>query len=175
MIRKKKKFAWPKKLYDKPRILDENKLVDRYGLKNKKEIWKTEAKVKYFRNRAKKLITTEYETQKAFFNNLNRIGLNIKTIADVLALNKEDLLKRRLSTVVWNKKLTNSAKQARQMIVHKRIMIGDKIINVPSYLVKVDEEAQIKIKSSDKKSKTKNETPEKLTDNNLNEGAVENA
>ena len=59
MIRKKKKFDWPKKLYDKPRIDAENKIVSQYGLKNKREIWKTEAKIKYFRSRAKKLITSD--------------------------------------------------------------------------------------------------------------------
>ena len=59
MIRKKNKFSWPRKLYDKNRISDENKLVEEYGLKNKKEIWKAEAKVKYFRNRAKFLITSD--------------------------------------------------------------------------------------------------------------------
>ena len=38
MIRKKNSFSWPRKLYDKARIGDENKLVEQYGLKNKREI-----------------------------------------------------------------------------------------------------------------------------------------
>ena len=74
-------------------------------MKNKKEIWKTDAKVNYLRTRAKDLITAEQEDQQKFFDKLNKIGLNVNSIADVLALNKENLLKRRLATIVWKKGL----------------------------------------------------------------------
>jgi small subunit ribosomal protein S4 len=151
MIRKKNKFLWPRKLYDKNRILEENKLVEKYGLKNKKEIWKTEAKVKYFRNRAKYLITADSEEQLKFFDKLHKIGFNIKTIADVLALNKEDLLKRRLSNIVIKKGLATTAKQARQMIVHRKIIVGTHVVNVPSYIVQVSEEDEISIKKNSSK------------------------
>jgi len=146
MIRKKKKFAWPKKLYDKTRILDENKLLEKYGLKNKKEIWKTEAKIKYFRSRAKYLITADMEEQKLFFAKLNKIGLKVNSIADVLALNKEDLMRRRLTTILVDKNFSNSPKEARQMIVHKRVRIDNRTVNVPGYLINVAEEANISIK-----------------------------
>jgi small subunit ribosomal protein S4 len=146
MIRKSKKFSWPRKLYDKPRILEENELVKKYGLKNKREIWKTEAKVKYFRTRAKALITADQEQQQKFFSKLNEIDLKVGSIADVLALNKEDLLRRRLSTIVASKKIANTPKQARQMIVHKKITINGKVVDVPSYLVKSEEEGTISIR-----------------------------
>ena len=45
-LRKKKNYKKPRKLYDKVRIEDENILVNKYGLKNKREIWKAEAAVK---------------------------------------------------------------------------------------------------------------------------------
>lgn len=148
MQRKHKKFSRPRKLYDKPRILDENKLVERYGLKNKTEIWKSEAKVKYFRNRAKALITADSEEQKAFFDRLNEIGIEVNSIADVLALNKENILKRRLSTVLVDKGIATKPKQARQMIAHKRITIDGRVVNSPSYLVKVEEEKSINLKQA---------------------------
>ncbi|MDP4039098.1 MAG: 30S ribosomal protein S4 [Candidatus Pacearchaeota archaeon] len=160
MIRKGKKFEWPRKLYDKPRILEENKLVEQYGLKNKKEIWKTESKIKYLRNRAKALITAGQDEQGQFFRKLNKIGLKVQTIADVLALNKEDLLKRRLSSVVWKKKLADTARQARQMIVHKKIQVGDRVVNAPSYIVEVSEENLISIKKKIKKQKNEIQTEE---------------
>ena len=153
MIRKRKKFSWPRKLYDKPRILEENKLLIKYGLKNKKEIWKADAKIKYFRTRAKFLITADPEDQKKFLNKLNKIGLNIENVADVLALNKEDLLKRRLPTVLVGKKMANTSKQARQMVVHKRVKINNKTVNIPSYLIGVDEENLISVKNKVKKPK----------------------
>ena len=155
MKRKHKKFSWPRKLYDKGRILEENKLIEKYGLKNKREIWKTEAKVKYFRNRAKILITASQEEQKKFFGRLNTIGLKARAVADVLVLNKEDLLKRRLATIVASRGLANTPKQARQMIVHKKIMIRDRVVNVPGYLVKVEEENLISVKKKVRKPKVK--------------------
>ena len=162
MIRKKKKFMWPRKLYDKPRILDENKLVKKYGLKNKREIWKTEAKVNYFRTRAKALINESQEDQKTFFNKLNQVGLKVNSIADVLSLGMVDLLERRLSTVVYSKGLASTPRQARQMIVHKKILMGDKMVSSPSYLVKIDEEKKIKIKK-------KAVTPRAVEENNTQE------
>lgn len=160
MIKKHKKYSNPKKPFDKPRILDENKFVKKYGLKNKKEIWKTESQVQYFRSRAKSLITAEQDEQKKFFDKLNIIGLNIKGIADVLALDLEALMERRLSSVLVSKKLANTPKQARQMIVHKRVLIGDVVVNVPSYLVKVSEEDFISIRKKVKKPKAEEKPAE---------------
>ena len=153
MIRKKKKFAYPKQMFEKQRILDENKLKEKYGLKNKKEIWKTEAKIKYFRNRAKSLITADQEQQGHFFDKLKMIGFKIMTISDVLALQTEDMLKRRLSTIVWQKGIAHTAKQARQLIVHKKITINDRVVNIPSYVVKVEEEGSINIRVKEKRKK----------------------
>jgi len=153
MIRKKNKFSWPRKLYDKTRIGEENKLVEEYGLKNKREIWKAEAKIKYFRNRAKFLITASQEEQEKFFEKLNGIGLSVKTIADVLALNKENLLKRRLSTIVWKKGLSNTAKHARQLIVHKKVFVAGRTINIPGYIVPVNIEPNVSLKNKIKTQK----------------------
>ena len=63
MIRKRKMFARPKKAYEKTRITEENVLVEKYGLKNKREIWKTIAKIKYYRQRAKDLAKKTDEEQ----------------------------------------------------------------------------------------------------------------
>lgn len=146
MIRKKKMFSKPRKAYEKARIKEEDKLVERYGLKNKREIWKTLAKINYFRTRAKELAKSSLDEQQILFNKLQMIGLNVRSIADVLALKVEDLLERRLSTVIVHKRLANTSQQARQMIVHKRVMIDNKAINIPSYLVLVSQENLISIK-----------------------------
>ena len=153
MIRKPNRFSRPHKLYDKIRIGDENKLVEEYGLKNKREIWKAEAKVKYFRNRAKFLITADQEEQRKFFVKLNSFGLPVKTIADVLALSKEDILKRRLATIVWKRGVANTAKQARQLVVHKKILVAGHVINVPSYIVPIADEQSINLKQKPKSVK----------------------
>ncbi len=151
MIRKKKLFVRPKKAYEKSRIYEENSLVKKYGLKNKREIWKTSAKINYFRTRAKSLANASHEEQKVFLNKLNLIGLKVNSLEDVLALKVEDLLNRRLSTIVASKKISQTPKHARQMIIHKKILVNNKVVNSPSYIVSVEEESLIKLKHSNKK------------------------
>ncbi|MBS3099097.1 30S ribosomal protein S4 [Candidatus Pacearchaeota archaeon] len=153
MMRKKKLYTRPRKPFEAVRIKEENKLLAKYGLKNKTEIWKTLAKVNYYRHRAKALAKKPLEEQEVLFNKLRALGLKIEGTADVLGLKIENLLERRLSTVVVHKKLANTPKQARQLIVHKNILIEDKVINSPSYLVSILEEEKIKIKKGNKKPK----------------------
>lgn len=146
MIRKKKMFARPRKMYEKSRISEENALLEKYGLKSKKEVWKSLAKVNYFRTRAKALANSSYEDQQVLFNKLNYIGLNVNSIADVLGLKLENILERRLPTVMVKLNLANTAKHARQMVVHKRVLIDGKAVNIPSFLVPVSQEKEITIK-----------------------------
>ena len=153
MIRKKKNYEKPRKPFEAGRIKDENVLVKKYGLKNKREIWKTIAKVNYFRTRAKALARSPIEEQEKFFAKLRALGLDVKTSADVLDLDVESLLDRRLATIVANKKLANSMKHARQMIVHKKITIDGKVMNAPSYIVTLGEESLIKVKTKNRVSK----------------------
>lgn len=143
MKRQHQKYSRPRKPFDKARIEEEDALVEKYGLKNKREIWKAEAAIARIRNQAKKLITTTDEKKQAFIVRLQTKGFKVEKIADILSLNKEDLLKRRLQTLVFTKGLTNTAKQARQFIVHKHIKIGEQTVNIPSYQVTVDEEPSI--------------------------------
>lgn len=143
MIKKKNLYVRPKKLYEKARIEEEDKLVLTYGLKNKREVWKTLAKMNYFRKRAKSLSESSPEEQELFFKKLQTLGLEIKSIADVLDLSIEKLLDRRLPTIVLKLNLATTIKQARQIVVHKRILINKKVVNIPSYLVTVEEESLI--------------------------------
>lgn len=153
--RKHKKYTRPRRLYDKTRIEEENLLVRKYGLKNKREIWKADSAIKKIRKQAKLLLTKSTEEQTKFIEKLKKQGFATASIADVLALNKEDYLKRRLQSIVVAKKLATTPKQARQFIVHKHVTINRKIVNIPSYLVKVDEEEQIELKVVKKEKNVK--------------------
>ena len=64
-------------------------------------------------------------------------------LEDVLALETEDVLERRLQTQVHKKKLSNSLKHARQLIVHGHIAINDRRVTIPSYKVSLEEERGI--------------------------------
>ena len=159
MIKKKNRFVRPKKIYEKSRIEEENVLKEKYGLKNKKEIWKTLAKVNYFRRRAKDLANSTPEEQQIFFEKLHALGLKTSSTADVLALKVEDILERRLPTIVLNLKIATTINQARQMVVHKNILIDGRAVNVPSYIVKVSEESKITLDKKKKAKPVKEEKP----------------
>ncbi|MEK6889897.1 MAG: 30S ribosomal protein S4 [Nanoarchaeota archaeon] len=162
MIRKGKSYVRPKKAYEKSRMEEENKLAEKYGLKNKREIWKTIAKVSYFRRRAKALAKSSNEEQEVLFNKLQNIGLNVNTISEVLALNVENLLSRRIQTVLAHKKLALTVRHARQLIVHKKVMINGNIISIPSYIVSVEDEKTLSLRKENKAPKAvkKEETSE---------------
>ncbi len=162
MKRKHKIYSKPKRPFDKIRIDEEVRIKKEFGLKNKREIWKAEAKINSMREKAKKLIGATEEEQKSLFDRLNKIGIEVKSIGDILALEKEDYLKRRLQTIVYNKKLAKSIKEARQMIVHKKILVKGKAINTPSYIVPIELEDKITKKEKAKKElKEEKKTEEK--------------
>src|SRR3989338_8022409 len=146
MKRKHKLYSNPKKPFDKVRIDEEKNIREEFGLKNKKEIWKAEAKVKLVRDKARKLIKSSPEEQKVLFNQLREIGIKADSLTDAFALDTKNYLERRLQTVVFKKKLANTIKEARQKIVHRKILVDQKVINKPSYLVPVKLEDKITLK-----------------------------
>jgi len=155
--RKRKLFSRPKKLYDRARMDAENILIKRYGLKNKREIWKVKTAVSKLRRRAKELIREEQEEQQVFFDKLNKMGLVVRDISDVLALTEENLFERRLQTVLFKKQMANTVKAARQLIVHKNVLVDGNVVNIPSFIVTKDLENKISLK--EKKVKIKKEAP----------------
>jgi len=167
MKRKHKRYSKPKRPFDKPRLEEEAEIKKEFGLKNKKEIWKSEAQIKLMREKAKKIISSKPEEQKALFDKLKKIGLEVNSISDVLALNKKDYLKRRLQTILVTKKLAPTIKTARQLISHKKVLVYGKIIDSPSYIVPIKLENKILLKKTKPKKKkvvveeTKEETGEK--------------
>jgi len=170
MKRKHKSYSRPKRPFDKTRIDEEKVIVREYGLKNKREIWKAEAKIKVMREKAKKLIGKPEEEQKALFERLNKIGMNVHSIADILALDKKDFLNRRLQTVLVKKQLVKTAKEARQMISHKKILVNGSAVGSPSYVVSVDMENKIEVKA---KKPKKVKVVEKEDQEELNEEVEE--
>lgn len=144
--RKRKMFSRPKKLFDRTRMDEENVLVKKYGLKNKREIWKAKTAVSNMRRRAKGLIGKDIKEQQTFFEKLNKIGMGVNDISDVLALTEENIFERRLQTFVVKKKLATTPKGARQLIVHKNVLVDGKIVNIPSFVITTDLENKISLK-----------------------------
>ncbi len=153
MKRKHKSYSRPKRPFDKIRIDEEKEIKKEFGLKNKREIWKTESKIKSIREKAKKLISAGKEEQQLLFDKLKKIGIEVNSIAGILGLDKKDYLERRLQTILVKKKLTTTSKSARQLIVHKKVLVNGKVIDSPSYIVPVKFEDKISLKEKKKKLK----------------------
>ncbi len=170
MKRKHKIYSRPKRPFDKQRLIEEGEIKKKFGLKNKTEIWKAEAKIKSIREKAKRLISSDGLEQQKLFNQLKKIGFDVNSIGDVLSLEKGDYLNRRLQTVVLGKKLANTVKEARQLIVHKKILVDGQAINSPSYIVPVKLEGKITVRKRIKKPKqVKEETKEEVVEEVKNE------
>ncbi|MCD6171372.1 MAG: 30S ribosomal protein S4 [Thermoplasmata archaeon] len=146
----RKKFETPSHPWEKARIDREGELIQKYGLKSKREIWKAETFLRKIREQARNLRAREGQEQSEkekslLIKRLMRLGLLTENAAldDVLSISIEDILSRRLQTVVYFKGLASTLKQARQFIVHQHIAIGNRIVDVPSYMVKKEEEDMI--------------------------------
>ena len=167
---KKKKYNKPKRPFDKQRIEEENTLAQKYGLKNKKKIWKAESEIARIRRLAKLLIPKSDEERKVFFEKLNKQGFAVKETSDALALTKEDWFKRRLQTIIFNKKLARTIKQARQLIVHKYVLVDGKVVNSPGFMVPLGLENKIEIKSQKQKHKKSEKVKEDNKESEKKEG-----
>lgn len=146
MRKLKKKLKKPRKPWDKERIEREKEIIKKFGLRRKREIWKAESILRNFRRRARELAASgNKEEEKTLLEKLSRMGLlkNKAGLSDVLGLNVESIIERRLQTIVFKKGLANSPKHARQFITHGHIAIDGRRTIYPSYLIPVELEKKI--------------------------------
>jgi small subunit ribosomal protein S4 len=148
----RKKFNTPSHPWQEVRIKAENEFIKKYGLKNKREIWKAETKLGKYRTQARELLakvgTDDVQSKKEsdqLLSHLNRMNIlpAKSTLDDVLALETESILSRRLQTQTYLKGLANTPEQARQLISHGHIAINNKRVTIPGYMVTKEEEGEI--------------------------------
>ncbi len=148
----RRKYSTPSHPWQGERIAAENEIVKKYGLKNKTELWKVNSLLKTFRQRARDLQAkirygdTQAEKERdELIKRLDSIGIisGEATLDDILSLNLESLLARRLQTMAYLKGFSNSPKQARQFIVHGHISLNGRKITIPGYMVKRAEEESL--------------------------------
>ena len=141
----------PKRPLNYDLMMDELKTLGTFGLKTKRELWKANTELSRLRLQARSLLALRQEDREQkepiLINSLSKIGLVDKnsTLDDVLNLQVADLLSRRLQTIVQRKLYFKTPYQARQAIVHGHIMIGERVVTIPSYTVKIDEEPKIRL------------------------------
>jgi len=59
------------------------------------------------------------------------------------------LLERRLDNVVYRLGFADSRAQARQLVIHRHFLVNGKMVNIPSYLVKVGDVIEVAEKSKE--------------------------
>lgn len=130
----------------------ELKIVGEYGLRNKREVWRVQLTLSKIRRAARELLTLDEKDPKRLFEGnalirrLVRIGVLDESrmkLDYVLALRVEDFLERRLQTCVYKLGLAKSIHHARVLIKQRHIRVGKQIVNVPSYMVRLDSQKHI--------------------------------
>lgn len=147
---------YPRRVWRKPKRplnyelkMEELKTLGTFGLRTKRELWKAHTELSRVRHQARSLLALRQEIREEkepiLMQSLARIGLVTSgaTLDDVLNLNANDLLSRRLQTIVTKKFGFKTPYQARQAVIHGHIMIGDRKVDIPSYTVTVAEEDSI--------------------------------
>jgi small subunit ribosomal protein S4 len=147
---------YPRRMWRKPKRplnyelkMDELKTLGTFGLKSKRELWKAHTELSRVRHQARSLLALRQderqEKEPILMKSLSRIGLVSKesSLDDVLNLKVNDLLSRRLQTIVSRKLGFKTPYQARQAVIHGHIMIGERKINIPSHIVTIEEEKDI--------------------------------
>jgi small subunit ribosomal protein S4 len=149
-----KQYSSPKRRFEKSRIESERVLAITYGLRNKREIWRATEVLRKHRSGAREVLAMTSAIGEApktiarrdeLVTTLQRYGLVGPDAAmdNILSLKVEDILERRLQTIVYRKGLARSPKQARQLITHGHIAINGQRVSVPSYMVSIAEEAGV--------------------------------
>ncbi|KAK2076637.1 40S ribosomal protein S9-2 [Prototheca wickerhamii] len=147
-----KTFKKPRRPFEKERLDAELKTVGEFGLRNKRELWRVQLVLSKFRSRARELLTLEEKDPRRLFEGealmrrMYRYGFleaHEDKLDYVLALTPDRVLERRLQTQVFKLGLAKSIHHARVLIRQRHIRVGKQIVNVPSFLVRVDAQKHI--------------------------------
>jgi len=174
MRRKSKKYQKPRHPWNWQNLGQEKELRQDYGLKNKKEIWKAQSRVRKYRKIARQIIgeeeTESQEKRQNFLKKLRKQGFIRKNgeIDDVLSMRTRDYLERRLQTLTWRKGYGKTPKQARQLITHGHIKVKGRKTTKPGMIISKEDEDTINwykkpIEHAEGEKKPKKETRKQTT------------
>ncbi|KAK2571784.1 40S ribosomal protein S9 [Acropora cervicornis] len=147
-----KTYTTPRRPFEKERLNQELKIIGEYGLRNKREVWRVKYTLAKIRKAARELLTLEEKDAKRLFEGnallrrLVRIGVldeNRMKLDYVLGLRIEDFLERRLQTQVFKLGLAKSIHHARVLIRQRHIRVRKQLVNVPSFIVRLDSQKHI--------------------------------
>lgn len=148
---KKSRRLWqgPRHPWKKENLEKELALLGKFGLRNKRELWLATSVLKSYRAQASSILGLGDEErimrEKDLIKKLSNLGLfgEESVLDNVLGLSVDDILERRLQTVVLKLGLAHTPHQSRQLIVHGHVKIGNRRVTTPGYMVSRNEEPQI--------------------------------
>ncbi len=149
--KQRKKYEAPRHPWRMDQLEAELNLVGEYGLRNKRELWRYKTMLSKIRGIARALLGMSEEEreilQEEYVSRIASLGILEESakIDDILDLTVKNLLEKRLQTVVYRKGLAKTIHQAREIIIHGHIMVGNRKVTVPGYIIKRDEEEIINL------------------------------
>ncbi|GCA62046.1 ribosomal protein S4/S9, eukaryotic/archaeal [Kipferlia bialata] len=144
-----KVYSEPKTPFGRERLDAELKLCGEFGLRCKREIWRSQFTLRKIRATARSLLALDEKDPRRMFEGeallrrMHRSGIlaDEKDRLDyVLTLTVEDLLNRRLQSVILAKGMASSVHHARVLIRQGHIRVGGQVVNAPSFLVRTESE-----------------------------------
>ncbi|UCE11324.1 MAG: 30S ribosomal protein S4 [Candidatus Thorarchaeota archaeon] len=147
--RSKKKYVAPKRPFDSDRFEQELQLVGSYGLRNKRELWRHRTELSGYRRQARNLlalpVSERAQLERELVDRLTRNGVltTEPTLDHVLDLTLENLLERRLQTLIFRKGLACSMYHARQLVTHGHIALDSARVTTPARIITIAEEGRL--------------------------------
>eukprot|EP01119_Soliformovum_irregulare_P007320 TRINITY_DN1971_c0_g1_i1.p1 TRINITY_DN1971_c0_g1~~TRINITY_DN1971_c0_g1_i1.p1 ORF type:complete len:196 (+),score=60.60 TRINITY_DN1971_c0_g1_i1:65-652(+) len=142
----------PRRPFEKERLDAELRIIGEYGLKNKREVWRVQRVLSHIRKAARNLLTKDAKDPQRLFEGaallrrLHRYGIldeHQNQLDFVLALKVNNFLDRRLQTQVFKLGMAKSYHHARILIKQRHIRVGRQVVDVPSFMVRVDSQKHI--------------------------------
>lgn len=115
-------------------------------------MWRVQLILSKIRSSARLLLTlpqTDSRRQiqgKSLIQKLEKYGIlneSENTLNHVLSLRVQDFLERRLQTIVFKHGLARSIHHARILILQRHISVNSDLVNIPSFLVKIQSQKKI--------------------------------
>ena len=147
--RQKKKYVTPKRPFDSDRFEQELQLMGSYGLRNKRELWRHKTDLSRYRRQARNLLALSIDEralqEKELVDKLVRTGVLMTepSLDHVLDLTLENILDRRLQTIIFKKGLACSVHHARQLVTHGHVALDGARVTTPRRIITVNEEERL--------------------------------